>query len=299
MTIDTVQLFKQQGYCLAPKRLSDELLNRWRLLTQDVESDCLQSRADGIIDSNASIVKESTGYQLIRFNDIYKSDPELTLATLASPALLEVIKTFCGKGAVPLQMDIIYKQQHPHPITKWHQDAMHNRAFPYINIGVYLDDANENDGCLRYLPGSQHQAQDVQALSEKYGWDIPGAAERSAKAGDILVHDMMVLHGSMPKRSPGVRRTLYIEVRPWQAIIESGTQSKHWSDLRRQWMATVLEQDIQHIWPDAWKDEYILPLKKDNLFNSIAQNREPPIPSVWETFPVDKPGYPVPMDMEE
>ncbi|MEJ2043261.1 MAG: hypothetical protein P8X74_02070 [Reinekea sp.] len=43
---------------------------------------------------------------------------------------------------------------------------------------------------------------------------MPGVVELAAQAGDILVQDMMILYGSQPKRSEGIRRTIYIDLNP-------------------------------------------------------------------------------------
>jgi hypothetical protein len=293
-----LQEFKAKGFCLLENSFPQPLLRQWRELTLEIEKECLKKHEQGIIQTNVGMSVEQTGPKLLRYNDVYQDKPELTYTTLSSDILLNLMKTFCGKSAVPLQMDVVYKQQYPQPVTRWHQDALHNREFPYINIGIYLDDAHENDGCLTYVPESQKQAHNIQALAEEYGWDIPGAIDVPAKAGDIVVHDMMTLHGSKPKRSAGVRRTLYIEVRPWQGIIDAGQQSKLWSDLRQQWMAAVLKYDHKNIWPPGWKDEHPAPAALHSLLATIAQKREAPAPSIWENFQVEKPGYPIPKDME-
>jgi len=40
--------------------------------------------------------------------------------------------------------------------------------------------------------------QDICLLSQAHGRDIPGTVEQPAKAGDILIQDMMILHDSPP-----------------------------------------------------------------------------------------------------
>ena len=93
--------------------------------------------------------------RLFRYNDLLFESPELIIELLASPPLIEVYKELVGDGAVPLQLDVAYKYPYPH-IT-WHQDAPHSRQYPYLNIGIYLDDALLEDGCLRYVPNPQHK----------------------------------------------------------------------------------------------------------------------------------------------
>lgn len=127
----------------------------------------------------------------MRHDDILAIDHEACLSLLACPAMIEVARSLSGRGSVPLQLDILYKQQHPHPVIKWHQGAPHSRAYPYLNVGIYLDDAPAGDGCVRYVPGSQHRLHEIDRISAEHGWEVPGAIEQPAKAGDILVQDMM------------------------------------------------------------------------------------------------------------
>ncbi|XOV78782.1 MAG: phytanoyl-CoA dioxygenase family protein [Aestuariibacter sp.] len=297
MNIDLTTEFKSKGYCLIENGLSVELLKRWQTLAEKLEKDAVEKYQQGSQLHGVTIVQDKCGPRLMRYNDIFSADSQLVLDTLACPAMLILSKELCGIGSVPLQMDIVFKQQHPHPVVNWHQDAQHSRKYPYLNVGIYLDDAASGDGCLRYVPGTQYELQDIRGLSENYGWEVPGVVEQPAKAGDILVQDIMILHGSQPKRSEGVRRTIYVELRPWQGILESQKQSEQWSNLRRQWMSLVLLHDSESIWPEEWKNEYPEPAEREALFRTILENREAPEPSVWATFPVDRKDYPIPEDM--
>ncbi|BDX08687.1 phytanoyl-CoA dioxygenase family protein [Planctobacterium marinum] len=294
-----IKQFQEDGYCLIENVLSEDLLQRWRTLSEELECKAVKSHKEQSHLHGAVVVEDKPGPRLMRFDDIFAQDPDLILETLALPAVLEMSKSLCGRGSVPVQMDVLFKQQHPHPVIKWHQGAQHSRHYPYLNVGIYLDDAPAGDGCLRYLPGTQHELQDIDALSKEHGWEIPGVIEQPAKAGDMLVQDMMILHGSQPKRSPGVRRTIYIELRPWQSIVESKSQSEHWAELRKQWMSLVLQKDAAAIWPQLWLEDYPDAPEPQQLINEILERREPPQPAVWGIFPVESKNYPVPDDMLE
>jgi hypothetical protein len=197
-------------------------------------------------------------------------------------------------------MDILYKHQHPHPVIKWHQGAPHPRGYPYLNVGIYLDDAPAGDGCLRYVSGTQHDLVDIGKISAEHGWEIPGVVELPAKAGDILIQDMMILHGSQPKRSDGVHRTVYVELRPFEGILESGEQSEAWGRLRQQWMNLVLEKSEAGAWPEDWKTD-LPPIDrpKEEIVRAIIDEREPPTPAVYGIHPVETADYPVPSDMKD
>lgn len=123
--------------------------------------------------------------------------------------------------------------------------------------------------------------------------------EQPSRAGDILVQDMMILHGSQPKRTPGVRRTIYVEFRPVAGILESGNQSDAWADLRRRWMGLVLRRADPSDWPESWREDIPSDLgSDDDEIRKILSRPESPIPACYCHYHVDTENYPVPSDMK-
>lgn len=292
------QDFLVKGFVRLENAIPQDLLERWQKQAKFMEDEGMSCHLKGDALAGCCVVDDPVGPRVMRCDDIHVTSPELSMELLSCPAMMAVARELCGRGAVPLQMDILYKQQHPHPVVKWHQGAPHPRNYPYLNIGIYLDDAPEGDGCLRYVPETQHALLDIEKVSKEHGWDVPGVVELPAKAGDVLIQDMMILHGSQPKRSEGVRRTIYVEYRPFEGIRESGAQSNDWMALRQHWMSQVLSYAEDHEWPVDWRGDY--PDKVDDvsaLMEKIHMNREPPIPAVWGTFPVETDDYPVPSDL--
>jgi len=287
------------GFTLLPGAVPPGLLAQWRELATRLEADAMKAYWPGHPMHNAAVLEDPVGPRLARYDDVLETAAEPVLELLACPALMAVARELCGRGVVPLQFDIVYKQQHPHPVILWHQGAPHPRGYPYLNVGIYLDDADPDDGCVRYVPGSQHELQDIQGLSEEHGWDIPGAVEQPAKAGDVLVQDMMILHGSPPKRSPGVRRTIYVELRPAAGAAESAAQTEEWIELRKRWMGMIVRRATPSEWPDDWRADLPADLKTDEEEVAlISARREPPIPAVYSVKQVVRPDYPVPAEMQ-
>ncbi len=287
------------GFVRLPGALPADLLAHWRDLSERLSCEAVAAHQRSESLPCACVVEDPVGPRLMRFDDILAVDANAVLDLLACPAMMAVAREMCGRGAVPLQLDILFKHQHPHPVIKWHQGAPHPRGYPYLNVGIYLDDAKSGDGCLRYVPGTQHELQDICELSATHGWDIPGTIEQPARAGDILVQDMMILHGSQPKRSPGVRRTIYVEIRPAAGILESNAQSEQWMGLRKRWMALVLRRAAPSEWPETWRVDLPTDLGTDEQeIAAILASREPPIPAVYCHYDVDAFNYPIPSDIE-
>ena len=298
LCISKLDFYRQKGFVRFESAISDSLLLKLRSLSDQLEESAKKEFYEGEIRNQYHISVETSEPRLFRYNDLLFDSPEIIIELLASPMMMAICKYLCGEQCVPMQADLVYKYPHPHPHIAWHHGAPHSRQYPYLNVGVYLDDANLNDGCLRYIPNSQHHITDIYELSSQYGWEIPDVVQQPAKAGDILVQDMMILHSSEPKRSPGVRRTIYIELRPFSAIIENGKQSKQWAELRKEWMSHVIQAAAPENIPEGWYDFYGKPKYDLNtLVELIKEKWEPPIPAVWSHKNVEHPDYPTPADL--
>jgi ectoine hydroxylase-related dioxygenase (phytanoyl-CoA dioxygenase family) len=132
----------------------------------------------------------------------------------------------------------------------WHQDAVHARAHRLFNVDVYLDDSRSGAGALHVIPGSQLRRTDACALAETYGWNLPGAIEVELEAGDVLVHDDMVVHGSPPASGNALRRTIYLEFRPAESILQDGPWTPEWMDARLRLIPLALAERAKHTSPD-------------------------------------------------
>lgn len=291
--------FEGPGYVAFPDAVPPELLTRLRAMADRLEAQALEDHAQNLNTGKAAVFDTATGPVLERVDKLLEWSPDEVLDLLATPAMLAIAREFCGQDAVPIEMDMLYKRQHPNGYVIWHQGAQNSRRWPYLNIGVYLDDAPIDDGCLRYVPGTQHEKADICALSGEYGWDLPGSVDQPTRAGDILVQDMMVLHSSLPKRREGVRRTIYIEVRTSAAIVGDESQSEAWAELRRRWMALVVARAEPADWPEDWRAALPEVGSVEDEVAAIAALHEPPLPAHYCHHPVDHPNYPVPADLRE
>lgn len=265
----------KEGFLLIPNAIADNLLSQWQDLTHELSQRVATGELQSFEAQNMHIVDNKGISILTRCNDLLGIYPDAVLNLLSSPPLLAIAEELCQPGAVPLQCDVLFKHQYADSAILWHQDALHNRRYPYLNIGIYLDDAEEDDGCLRYVPGTHTEAQDICGLTKNHGWEIPGSVNQPARAGDILIQDMMVLHGSPAKLKEGVRRTIYIEMRPYDAIIDHGYQSREWAELRRRWMGLAKRRvkgnadDIPELGTDSEE------------IAAILSRPEPPVPAAY------------------
>ncbi|PIQ47366.1 MAG: phytanoyl-CoA dioxygenase [Cytophagales bacterium CG12_big_fil_rev_8_21_14_0_65_40_12] len=293
--MDQTQLLKN-GFQVFSKAMPNDLLQQWRSIVDVIENNALDLHTKGSALEGACIVEDSVGARLIRLDNLFYHYPNQLLCLLSMAPLLELIKEIVGPHAVFTQCDLLIKHQHPHPTIRWHQDAPHSRAYPYLNIGIYLDDANLDDGCLMYVPGTQYQLQPINEIEEKYGWNPPGVVQQPAKAGDILVQDMMVLHGSGPRRTEGKRRTIYLEVRPIEAFNEENVDP-NWLTTRRYWTGKILEFDRTGVYSEAERTYFVNHLSTEEIIERMKALRVAPIPATYGFDNKFAKGYPIPCDL--
>jgi hypothetical protein len=81
-------------------------------------------------------------------------------------------------------------------------------------------------------PGSHKQIVDVCQLQEEFGWDAPGVIQTELNPGDVLVHDVMLVHGSEATLANKLRRTIYYEFRPAEQIMAEGPWGPEFIDQR-------------------------------------------------------------------
>ena len=129
------------------------------------------------------------------------------------------------KGPVRLWHDQVFvKPARDGAVVAWHQDYSYwTRTVPmaHLTCWIGLDDADEENGCVHYVPGShhwpllprEHLANDMNAVfsyldAEQEALFNPVASV--LKAGVASFHHPMTLHGSLENRSERPRRGVVI-----------------------------------------------------------------------------------------
>ncbi|MER3443429.1 MAG: hypothetical protein C4333_04630 [Meiothermus sp.] len=79
-------------------------------------------------------------------------------------------------------------------------------------------------------------------MAERYGWDMPGVIQVEMEPGDVLLHDVMVLHGSERTLGKALRRTLYYEFRSAEMIESEGPWDTEWITRRLRMIPVALRR---------------------------------------------------------
>ena len=97
----------------------------------------------------------------------------------------------------------------------WHQDApyFHHDPMPVATLWIAVDDATRENGCIEVVPGL-HKQGIIERRNADQSWfeeeelDTSQAVYATLKAGDALVFDILLPHGSGPNQTPARRRSV-------------------------------------------------------------------------------------------
>lgn len=102
-----------------------------------------------------------------------------------------------------------------------HQDSpfYQHEGFGYVDAIIHLDDTNDENGCLRFLPGSHKQGH-LEHITEDCSPHLPTDRYRledtvacPAKAGDVVAFSIYTIHGSQINRTNRWRRLVRVGYR--------------------------------------------------------------------------------------
>ena len=172
-------------------------------------------------------------------------------------ACFAIAREILGPDAKIAFEQALYKPAESGASTPWHQDdaftADADADVDQITIWMPLQDVDEQNACMRYIPGSQqwpilehHSLGNdprVQALECNLPDDAPQPASVPLKAGDCVIHGSRTLHSATANKS-GRSRLAYAlafdgpprrrdgpEIFPWHT--HQRTRSR---ELQRQWL---------------------------------------------------------------
>jgi hypothetical protein len=169
---------------------------------------------------------------MFRVDYLHAKGEVASLELLGSPAMLGIAESLAGPDFVPTYESMVFKSAGDGAAINWHQDAVHPRKHRIFNVDVYLDASRSGEGALRVIPGSQRQAADICHIEDEHGWAPPESIEVELEPGDVLIHDVMIVHGSPPVQGNRLRRTIYYEFRSAEQIRTEGPWDREWIDRR-------------------------------------------------------------------
>ncbi|GAC1363487.1 MAG: hypothetical protein NVSMB44_20780 [Ktedonobacteraceae bacterium] len=254
LSAEQIAFFDENGYLILRNWIPQELLARLQAAATVWIEQGMQAREGDPASVDYVFARREHGRVMFRVNYVHDKGQAASLELLGSPQLLAVAESLCGPDFVPTYESMVFKQEGDGEAIKWHQDAIHpHQRHRIFNFDLYLDPSRAEAGALRVIPKTQQQRQDICALTEKWGWNPPGVVTVEMEPGDVLLHDVMIVHGSPQVEGKDLRRTIYYEFRPAEEILADGPWDREWIDRRMRLIPLGLQR-YKQAFPD--KDQF-------------------------------------------
>ncbi|MBX2880746.1 MAG: phytanoyl-CoA dioxygenase family protein [Granulosicoccus sp.] len=209
--------YRDKGWVVPDFRLPDSLLQEMR-----AEYQVLLER-NSHLDSDIMLAPHQTsgGSQ-----GVAGSAKWLEFAT--RPELLNVARQLIGDDIILWGTTIFGKPAHSGKETPWHQDGGYYpiRPLETLTIWIPLDDVTEENGPMRFIPGS-HRAKELYSHSWQEGddltinlicdakhFDSSTAEDLILQAGQASFHDVYMIHGSKANRTQHRRAAFVVRLMP-------------------------------------------------------------------------------------
>lgn len=236
LTVAQIEFFNQHGYLKDLPLFSAAEIAEQRRYFDELLARTLAAGGDSYSISTAHL----------RYGPVYD--------LLTHPRLVAIVKDLLGENVIGWGSHYFCKLPGDGKRVSWHQDASYWPLTPSKTVTVWLalDDADVENACMRYLPGSHHFGHLTWQLSEAdesnvLNQTIPDIERFGAsvnvelRAGTAALHSDLLLHGSEANHSTRRRCGLTLrycaaDVRAhmgWnqKGVVVSGVDaSGHWAN---------------------------------------------------------------------
>lgn len=154
------------------------------------------------------------------------------------PKILDCVEALIGPNVLLLGTHFFCKYGPDEKFVAWHQDLKYWGLEPPEAVTAWyaIDDSDRENGCMRVIPGSHRTGMLEHGKSDREGnllsvnqevkigkEDEERAADCILKAGEMSLHDGMLIHGSLPNCSTRRRCGLTLRYIPTHVKpLESG-----------------------------------------------------------------------------
>lgn len=154
--------------------------------------------------------KQATGREVLYRVHNLQDHPVPACHALLAPdgPLVGVAQGLLGAPVLWTAFAMVVKMPSVAAPVPWHRDRVDVPAGAALNLSVFLDDCDVTNGCLQTVPGS-HLLPDESDVTNVV--EHGPVVDVEARAGDIVAHDVRLVHGSRENTSVRMRRSLCVE----------------------------------------------------------------------------------------
>jgi ectoine hydroxylase-related dioxygenase (phytanoyl-CoA dioxygenase family) len=207
---------------------------QWRLPAPRV--DAMRDALDRLIAANPGIRPEKLVSAHIEDNaeGVRGSRAFLDLAT--DKDMVELVSDVIGEDVILWGCQVFCKPGGDGLETPWHQDGHYWPIRPLATCTVWLalDPSTRANGCLRVIPRSHATRELYSHMTENRTdvvltariddpiFDESKAVDIELEPGQMSLHDVYMIHGANPNRSPQRRAGVAIRYMPATSVFERG-----------------------------------------------------------------------------
>jgi phytanoyl-CoA hydroxylase len=260
-----VARYKREGYLVIDDLLAPEVMAELRTVTDSfVARSRRASSSDSVLDFEAT---DSRGEHHLRRIKSPERQAPIYAAVMGAETVLNCVGDLIGADVRFWSGKLNLKRPFGGQAVEWHQDWAFGPATndDLLTVGVALDDATTENGCLLMIPGSHRgpvldhwRHDDFTGAVTDEAFDSSNAVPVEVKSGGITLHHIRTLHASAPNRSRQQRRLLLYTYAAADAWPLSGVPDPKAFDAQMVRGRPALEPRLEKVpvrrWP-RWENE--------------------------------------------
>jgi len=163
------------------------------------------------------------------------------LALARDPQIVELVSGILGQDIILWGCHVFCKPAAEGYETPWHQDGHYwpIRPLATCTVWVALEASDVGNGCLRVIPGSHadralhdhlHEDRTDLTLNQRLApgtFDEATAVDIQLQAGQMSLHDVYMIHGALPNRSPRRRTGVALRYMPATSLFDRSLRPVH------------------------------------------------------------------------
>ncbi len=226
LSAEQIARFREEGFLALPGLTTSEEVGRLRTIYDRLFNENAGYERGLQLDLVSSDDDAAKTPKLSQILNPAELAPELR-ETLVRENALAVAKQLLGADATPWFEHAICKPARHGAATPWHQDEAHRNdigvTYGQISIWVPLQEATIENGCMRYIPGSNrgpvlaHRSpnNDPRIMALECAGEFDGSRETFVplSVGDAVAHDSRTLHGANANLTANPRRAYIMAFR--------------------------------------------------------------------------------------
>lgn len=218
-----IEHYRREGFVVPGFRLSAGQVTQLRAALDSVIADNPDTRPERLV----SIHTRHRGVEGVRGNELF-------LELARNGEILDLVEQLIGPDLVLWGCQAFCKPAGNGMEVPWHQDGHYWPIKPLATCTVWIaiDDSVIENGCLRVIPRSHREQtlcphlkedRDDVVLNQRVQdglFDESTAVDIELEAGQMSLHDIYLIHGSNPNRSPRRRAGLAIRYMPATSLFD-------------------------------------------------------------------------------